>query len=210
MLTRDSQLLWLAFLGAFIMYLTSTNSPADWTYQQWLQMFAFVIAWISGKLGNSPLKSTKEVTFEKSTKIPPVIVLTLVLVGMSMTGCSVKNKAVLYRADFTIYQSVKAISDTEIVLSRMGMLTKSESLKINEVLLPISKLGVETTQAIRAWTPGQPVPPQLPQLTKELFDIASLITGMVANPESKASMLQTVAIAQQTVLVLVTIMGGTS
>jgi hypothetical protein len=54
---RDSIVWWLAIVGALIAYLVSAGKPPTvWDYSQWLQFAAAVVATVSGKLANSPLK----------------------------------------------------------------------------------------------------------------------------------------------------------
>jgi hypothetical protein len=56
MLNRDS-LTWLLLLAvAVVGYLiTAAKPPTEWGYMEWLQASSFVLAWIVGKLGSSPL-----------------------------------------------------------------------------------------------------------------------------------------------------------
>ena len=56
MLTRDS-ITWLLLLAvAVVGYLiTAAKPPTEWGYMEWLQAASFVLAWITGKLGSSPL-----------------------------------------------------------------------------------------------------------------------------------------------------------
>jgi hypothetical protein len=56
MLTRDS-LVWVLLLAvAVVGYLTTAErSPMEWGYREWLQAASFLLAWIVGKLGSSPL-----------------------------------------------------------------------------------------------------------------------------------------------------------
>lgn len=56
MLTRDSMVWWLALAAAVVGYLiTAEKPPTAWSYAQWLQAAAFVLAWLAGRLSNSPL-----------------------------------------------------------------------------------------------------------------------------------------------------------
>ena len=56
MLTRDS-LTWIVLLlVAAVGYLTTAaKPPTEWGYMEWLQAASFLLAWIVGKLGSSPL-----------------------------------------------------------------------------------------------------------------------------------------------------------
>ena len=56
MLTRDSALWTVAALAAVVGYLiTAREPPTAWSYQEWLQACAFVLAWLAGRLSSSPL-----------------------------------------------------------------------------------------------------------------------------------------------------------
>jgi hypothetical protein len=216
MLTRDSIFWWLGIIGAVLVYLGNADSPATWSWNDWMQTLAFVVATISGKLATSPLKGSgpRDQAADGSGGGPPSSRLLMIVVAIGLAlplaACSAKSKTTLVKADYTLYQSVKAISDTEIVLSRAGMLTPAQSLRINEALLPAAKLGLEATQALRAWQPGQPLPPQLPRLVRELGDISRIIVETAAKPEARAGLLEKVALAQQAVLVVLALGVGVS
>ena len=56
MLTRDSIVWTLGFFAAAVGYLVTAQSPpTQWTYMQWLQAAAFILAWVMGRLSSSPL-----------------------------------------------------------------------------------------------------------------------------------------------------------
>jgi len=56
MLTRDSVVWTLGFFAAVIGYLlTAQKPPTAWSYMEWLQALSFVVAWVMGRLANSPL-----------------------------------------------------------------------------------------------------------------------------------------------------------
>ena len=56
MLTRDSIIWTLGFLAAAVGYLvTAQTPPTQWTYMQWLQAVAFILAYVVGRLSSSPL-----------------------------------------------------------------------------------------------------------------------------------------------------------
>jgi len=57
MITRESYLLWLGLVATLVTYLISAaKSPLEWSYLEWLQAAAFILAWVIGKLQSSPLK----------------------------------------------------------------------------------------------------------------------------------------------------------
>lgn len=60
MWTRDSAVWWLAIAGAILTYLAAAPPPTVWTYGEWVQALAFLVATASGKLATSPLPSRRE------------------------------------------------------------------------------------------------------------------------------------------------------
>jgi hypothetical protein len=60
MITRDSMTLWLGLLIAVFGYLGAAKPPTEWSYAEWIQAAAFILAWVSGKLATSPLKGDKD------------------------------------------------------------------------------------------------------------------------------------------------------
>lgn len=217
MLTRDSWIWKVLFWGgsalAAVAEMLAMLDPASAaaiglppeTMAQFRIVYAIVIG-VSGKLGLSWLdKSQPGDSVKPARFLGLLLVMALIVPGI---GCSAKTKTGLVKADYTLYQAVKAISDTEIVLSRAGMLTPAQSLRINEALLPAAKLGLEATQSLRAWQPGQPLPPQIPRLVRELGDISKVIVDTAAEPEARAGLLEKVALAQQAILAIVAIGGA--
>lgn len=54
-MTRDSAIWTIGMLAAVCGYLALGDSPARWTFQQWMQHGVGLCAIIGAKLGNSPL-----------------------------------------------------------------------------------------------------------------------------------------------------------
>lgn len=53
--TRDSQVWWLGIAGAVITYLIGAGKPpTEWSYGDWLQALAFLIATVSALNRTSP------------------------------------------------------------------------------------------------------------------------------------------------------------
>ena len=59
-MNRDSVLWGLGIVAAVLTYLGAAPSPVDWTYGQWVQAAAFVVATVSAKLATSPLKGEND------------------------------------------------------------------------------------------------------------------------------------------------------
>ena len=137
----------------------------------------------------------------------PCLIVLLAFV-LLVTGCGPKTKPILIKTDFTLYQSVKAISDVEIVLAQAGKLTPAQSLRINQALLPAAKLGLEATKAIEAWQPGQMAPESMQRLVWALGDVTKVIIDIVADPGSKAALLEKVALSQQAAMIILSVTGA--
>lgn len=55
MWSRDSKVWLIAFMVTIVGYLsTKQTDPRFWSYLDWLNFVAFVLAWLSGKMGRSP------------------------------------------------------------------------------------------------------------------------------------------------------------
>lgn len=52
-------------IAAICGYLALGTSPAQWSFQEWMQHVVGLCAIIGAKLGNSPLPSTWQKTFDK-------------------------------------------------------------------------------------------------------------------------------------------------
>lgn len=61
-LTRDSMLWWLGIIGAVLTYLAASPPPTAWSYAEWVQALAFVVATVSAKLASSPLPGAPKAT----------------------------------------------------------------------------------------------------------------------------------------------------
>lgn len=60
-LTRDSYVLWLGLAVAVVGYLSTAKPIMEWGYAETIQAASFVLVWISGQLGNSPLDGAPKV-----------------------------------------------------------------------------------------------------------------------------------------------------
>jgi hypothetical protein len=213
MLVRDSWLWQVLFYGGLLATTLSTLSdPTVYgipvALMPYIRLVSLVATVIGGKLGLSPLpKSGDEGTVVRPSRFTSVLLL--LVVPWVMLGCGPTTKPSLVKTDYALYQAVQALSDTEIALSRAGLLTPAQSLRINEALLPAAKLGLAGTQALRAWRPGQPLPPQIPSLVQALGEVSRVVIEAVSAPGARAPLLEKLALAQQAILVIVAL-GGVS
>jgi hypothetical protein len=95
MVNRDSLVLWVGAIGALVLYLQNASGPPTvWDYNQWLQFLAFVVAFVSGKLGTSPLKGEND--DKRIGSGPRMWFLPLILVAsIGVIGCLPKAPAVV-------------------------------------------------------------------------------------------------------------------
>lgn len=60
-ITRDSLLLYLAFVGTLAAYFAAAeNTPDLWSFKDWMQFVIVIVAWVTGKLQTSPLPHSVE------------------------------------------------------------------------------------------------------------------------------------------------------
>lgn len=133
-----------------------------------------------------------------------LFLLMLVLVP----ACGPTTKPMLVKVDSGIYQSVKALHDTAIVLGQAQVLTPQQELKIQEAILPVSILGEQATKVLLAWKSG-PTPPELQALVREMGLLTQKIIAIVPqNADAKAALLEKVALIQQAIASVLLIIGG--
>lgn len=209
-LSRDSLLWWLLMAGAVVGYLANASSPDTWTWSQWMQALSAVIGIVAGKLATSPLAGAKKDDAVDLRKIGTLVVLAVVISGMSVVGCGPTTKPTLVKTDAAVYQAVKAIHETAVVLGQSGVITPAQELRIQQALQPVARLGEQATRVIVAWKSG-PTPPELQQLVKALGGLVSEITKVLpVDGPGKAALLEKVALAQQAILMVLAVMGGMS
>jgi len=136
------------------------------------------------------------------------LALALVIGGMSLLGCGPKTKPTLVKVDAAIYESIKALHETAVVLGQSGVITPAQELQIQQAILPVAKLGESTTRVIAAWTSG-PTPPELQRLVKEMGLLTTRIIAVLpGEAKGKAALLEKIAIVQQAIAVTLAVMGG--
>lgn len=134
-----------------------------------------------------------------------LVVLLLVPV---VWACGPKTKPTLVKVDSAIYQSVKAIHDTAVVLGTAKVISPAQELQIQEAILPVSRLGEQATRVLVAWHGGA-TPPELQQLVQEMGKlIQQIVLILPGDAPGKAALLEKVALAQQAVASVLIILGG--
>ena len=90
MFTRDSLLWWLGILGAVIVYLSNAAPPSQWSWNDWMQALAFVVATLSGKLATSPLPGAPKSDQVRPSRFLGLLFLVLLVPGLA--GCALTSK----------------------------------------------------------------------------------------------------------------------
>ena len=140
--------------------------------------------------------------------VVPFVALVVAFAFLTLFGCGPKTKPTLVKIDTAVYDSVKALHDTAIVLGQSGILTPAQELAIQKALLPVAQLGEQATRVIAAWKSG-PTPPELQQLVKALGDLtAEIVTLIPQESGAKATLLAKIAAVQQAVLTVLVVVGG--
>lgn len=205
MFTRDSVLWWLLIVGSVLTYLSNAPAPSTWTWAQWMQALSAVVGIIAAKLATSPLKGDKDTPAVNPSRWVGMFLIAAFM--LPVAGCGGKTKPILIKTDAAVYEAVKAIHDTAVVLGKSGVITPAQELRIQEALLPVSRLGEQATRVIAAWKLG-PTPPELQRLIRELGTLVQEIGRIVPGEAAgKAALLQAIATAQQAVLVVLAITG---
>jgi hypothetical protein len=125
-----------------------------------------------------------------------------------VAACGPKTKPALVKTDLAIYEAIKGLHETAIVLGKAQIITPAQELRIQQAILPVSRLGESTTRVIAAWKSG-PTPPELRQLVEEMGRLtAQIIQILPGESAGKTALLEKVAIIQQAIATVLIIMGG--
>ena len=144
----------------------------------------------------------------KRLLIASFMALAVVAALLQSNGCGPQTKPILVKTDTAVYESVKAIHETAMVLGKSGVLTPAQELRIQLALVPVAKLGEQATLVIVAWKSG-PTPPELQQLVRALGGLVNEIVAVIPQESAaKAALLEKVALAQQAILIVIAVMGG--
>ena len=209
MLTRDSVVWWIGLAVAIVGQLIVVGKPpTEWTYLEWLQIISFALAWVVGKLASSPLAGAPKDDVVSRPKVPSWL-LVLVLVPL-VAACGPTTKPTLVKVDTGIYQGVKALHETAVVLGRSQVITPQQELKLQEAILPVTILGEQATRVLAAWTSG-PTPPELQRLVAEMAQLTrKIIEILPGESKGKTTLLEAVAFVQQAIATALIITGGTT
>jgi hypothetical protein len=212
---RDSAL-WtiLFYVGMIATGLASLTEPGAYgipdSWMPYIRLIAFVSALVGGKMGLSYASSKREITEGTQPRVDPrkyVGAFVALYLTAGTAACAPKTRHVLVTADTAIYETLKAISNTEITLSTAGVLSPAQSKAINQKLLPVVRTGKELNDVLGAWTGGTPMPSQIPRLVKEIADLLDQVLAVLPDSPAKAAMLEAITRAQQAALGLLLIMG---
>ena len=139
-----------------------------------------------------------------------LIIATCIVAAFSATnGCGPKTKPILVKFDATALTAVQEIARIEREQSALGTLTPQDALAVRKALAPVISLGLTATDALLAWTPGEPVPPEMLTLSTELGRLLTTAALHIKNDTAKLAIVIAIAAAQQAWQVaIVTMQGG--
>lgn len=131
----------------------------------------------------------------------------LLVALLAFSACGPKNVRTYAQYDLAFAQAVAGLGEAEAMLSKEGVLTREQSIQINQALLPLSQLGVEATRALRDWKGGE-APEAWQKLTVHLGKLAQIIidTKLVRNEDRKAYLLERLAMVQSAALTMFSLM----
>ena len=133
------------------------------------------------------------------------ILLTLILIPF-VAACQPKPKPTLLKVDAAVYQSIKALHETLVVLGNAKVITPAQELRLQEAILPVTILGEQATRTLAAWKSG-PTPAELQRLVAEMGKLTQQIVAIIPqNDAAKAALLEKVALAQQAIATVLLVM----
>lgn len=132
----------------------------------------------------------------------------LILALVAASGCGPKVKPALIKFDAAALTAVQEIARIEREQSAAGNLTPQEALAVRKALVPVIALGQSATDALIAWQPGQPVPPDMLKLSTELGALLTSAALHIKNDTAKLAVLVAIAAAQQAWQVAIVVMEG--
>lgn len=134
-------------------------------------------------------------------------VLTLALLPW-VAACQPKAKPTLIKVDSAIYQSVRAIHETAVVLGQAQVITPAQELQLQKAILPVAQLGEQATRVLAAWTGGT-TPPELQALVREMGGLAQQVVLILPqNDAAKAALMEKVVLAQQAIAAVLLILAS--
>jgi hypothetical protein len=138
-----------------------------------------------------------------------LLVLSAIVVALMAVGaCGPKVKPTLVKFDAAALTAVQEIARIEKEQSAAGTLTPQEALAVRKALVPVISLGQTATAALIAWEPGQPVPPEMLQLSTELGKLLTTAALHIKNDTAKLAVIVAIAAAQQAWQVAILTMQG--
>lgn len=133
----------------------------------------------------------------------------LLVALLPLGGCAARTRPTLIRIDSAVYQTTRGIFEAAVILGDNKIITPQQELAIQQAILPVAQLGETATAAIAAWVEG-PTPQALRDLVTALGNLSqTVVRTFGSNDAAKATLLEKIVLAQQAVLTIISIMGGT-
>jgi len=124
------------------------------------------------------------------------LILLLILVPL-VADCGPKTKPILAKFDATALTAVQEIARIEREQTTAGNLMPAQALTVRYALKPVIAFGQSATDALIAWQPGQPVPPEMLKLAAELGTFLETVVLKIPNEKARLALVIAVAVAQQ-------------
>jgi hypothetical protein len=144
----------------------------------------------------------------EQTSYAIIIASVIALVFVLSSGCGPKTKPILVKFDAAALTAVQEIARIEREQSALGNLAPADALAVRKALAPVISLGLTATDALLAWEPGQPVPPEMLKLSTELGALLTTAALRIKNDTAKLAIVIAIAAAQQAWQVAILTMQG--
>ena len=130
------------------------------------------------------------------------------LVLLALVSCGPKTKPVMVAFDRSALATVQLIAQTELDLSKLGLLTPQQALQIRLKLKPVIEVGEKATAALLLWQPGQATPTSVLELSLKLTDLVNTVVLALPDSEAKARILTAIVTAQNAWATVMRLLNG--
>lgn len=138
-------------------------------------------------------------------RAPHIVIVVSVAAALIAVACAAKTHKAMVTYDATALSTVQTIAAVESSLSDAGLLTASQSLSLRRKLTPVITLGQRATEALIAWQPGSPIPPDLLALSDALGTLLAEVVALLPDGSAKSQLLAAIAVAQAAWAVVMTV-----
>jgi hypothetical protein len=185
-LTRDDLRLWAGIIGGVVVGVSAHFDLFPWIpkdVQNWLELAAFAISVVSGKLAVSPLPADpkKAARARARGRLPVWLLAALLPLGLVAQGCAsapARHQATV--ASGVVYEALATMQDVERTLYTSGQIKPADHQKFALELVKALEAGRAFNRAVQAWPVGQPTPNEVKLLSDRV--VAATEAAMRALP----------------------------